>query len=456
MDRRQFITATTAAAGLSTLRRRAAAPGRRRGCRSKAQAGRPHRLRLVRQVRPVPADPGRPGRGRVALRRGQEACSPRRPRSSASGRRPKKKPRLYGDYREMLKEKDLDIVLVGTPDHWHALPMIAAVEAGADVYVRSRSASTCSKARRCSPPPASTSASCRSARSAAARRTWSRPARTIVKAGLLGKIGLRRDLLLLPHAGQRQSARQPVARPPRLRDVDRPGPAAARTTACRTRAGGGRSWNTATASWATCASTCSTWSAGCSTSAGRSASAPPAASSCRRTASRTSPTRRPRRSTSATCKSSGSTAPGAIRPIRSIPGPASSTATRARSSSSVNSYDFYPAGKNEPTLSGTAIFDREDKYPEDKTEEDLEQHVASANRGHKRDFLKAIASRGKPVADIEQGHISTASCILANLSMQLGRSLTWDPAKHEVVGDAEANKLLTRPYRKPWERPEVS
>src|SRR5437763_3663120 len=48
----------------------------------------------------------------------------------------KKKPRTYGDYREMLKEKDLDIVLIATPDHWHALPMIAAVEAGADVYVQ--------------------------------------------------------------------------------------------------------------------------------------------------------------------------------------------------------------------------------------------------------------------------------------------------------------------------------
>src|SRR5213075_935633 len=46
----------------------------------------------------------------------------------------KKKPRTYSDYREMLKEKDLDIVLIATPDHWHALTMIAAVEAGADVY----------------------------------------------------------------------------------------------------------------------------------------------------------------------------------------------------------------------------------------------------------------------------------------------------------------------------------
>ena len=39
----------------------------------------------------------------------------------------KKKPRTYHDYREMLKEKDLDIVLIATPDHWHALPMIAAL-----------------------------------------------------------------------------------------------------------------------------------------------------------------------------------------------------------------------------------------------------------------------------------------------------------------------------------------
>src|SRR5512139_749941 len=48
----------------------------------------------------------------------------------------KKRPRTYGDYREMLKEKDLDVVLIGMPDHWHALGMIAAAEAGADIYVQ--------------------------------------------------------------------------------------------------------------------------------------------------------------------------------------------------------------------------------------------------------------------------------------------------------------------------------
>ncbi|HEX9187962.1 MAG TPA: Gfo/Idh/MocA family oxidoreductase, partial [Vicinamibacteria bacterium] len=47
----------------------------------------------------------------------------------------KKRPRTYGDYRKMLAERDLDVVMVSTPDHWHALPMIEAVRAGADVYV---------------------------------------------------------------------------------------------------------------------------------------------------------------------------------------------------------------------------------------------------------------------------------------------------------------------------------
>ena len=71
-----------------------------------------------------------------------------------------------------------------------------------------------------------------------------------------------------------------------------------------------------------------------------------------------------------------------------------------------------------------------------------------------QNFLEAIASRDKPVADIEQGYISTASCIMANLAMQLGRTLTWDPATGRVVGDEEASRLLRRPYRQPWSHPE--
>ena len=69
------------------------------------------------------------------------------------------------------------------------------------------------------------------------------------------------------------------------------------------------------------------------------------------------------------------------------------------------------------------------------------------------DFLGAVDKRSRPVADVEAGHISTASCILANLSMQAGRPLVYDPAKKIVVGDAAATKMLQRPYRAPWKRP---
>jgi hypothetical protein len=94
-----------------------------------------------------------------------------------------------------------------------------------------------------------------------------------------------------------------------------------------------------------------------------------------------------------------------------------------------------------------------DKYPEDNVEKDLEKHVAPAIRGHMKNLLDCIDTRAKPVADIEQGHISSASCILANLSMKLGRTLKWDAVKNEVVGDAEANALLARPYRAPYVHP---
>jgi predicted dehydrogenase len=120
---------------------------------------------------------------------------------------------------------------------------------------------------------------------------------------------------------------------------------------------------------------------------------------------------------------------------------------------SVNSWDFTPTAKGGESLREDVTFELE-KYPEDKIEKDLERHVAPAIRAHMKDFLSAIDSRGTPVADIEQGYISATSCILANLSMQLGRSLTWDHAKGVVVGDAEANKLLRRPYRSPWVHPD--
>ncbi|MGB3142800.1 MAG: gfo/Idh/MocA family oxidoreductase, partial [Maribacter sp.] len=79
--------------------------------------------------------------------------------------------------------------------------------------------------------------------------------------------------------------------------------------------------------------------------------------------------------------------------------------------------------------------------------------AAPATRGHMIDFLKAIENNTRPIADMEQGHISTASCILANLSMDLKRPLVYDPISRTVVNDPEATALLTREYRGDWVHP---
>jgi predicted dehydrogenase len=116
-------------------------------------------------------------------------------------------------------------------------------------------------------------------------------------------------------------------------------------------------------------------------------------------------------------------------------------------------YDFIPHDKDGTPIHKDVVYEKE-KYPEDLTEERIELNAAPATRLHMLDFLAAIEKNTLPVADIEQGHISTASCIIANLSMQTGRPLVYDPKKREFVGDNEANALLQRAYRQPWVHPD--
>ncbi|MFZ9982215.1 MAG: Gfo/Idh/MocA family protein [Cyclobacteriaceae bacterium] len=119
---------------------------------------------------------------------------------------------------------------------------------------------------------------------------------------------------------------------------------------------------------------------------------------------------------------------------------------------STTRYDFYPADTTQKPIHGEVLYERE-KFPEDVTEKDIELHCAPATRAHFADFFNAIASGNSPVANISEGHISTASCILANLSMKLGRPLSYDPATRTIIGDSEATGLLIRAYRDGWVHP---
>ncbi|CAN5803399.1 Gfo/Idh/MocA family oxidoreductase [soil metagenome] len=72
------------------------------------------------------------------------------------------------------------------------------------------------------------------------------------------------------------------------------------------------------------------------------------------------------------------------------------------------------------------------------------------NLSHIRNFLDCTRSRQRPISDIEIAHRSTAMSMLGNVAFRTGHKLVWDAAKEECVGDAEANALLWREYRAPW------
>jgi predicted dehydrogenase len=72
-------------------------------------------------------------------------------------------------------------------------------------------------------------------------------------------------------------------------------------------------------------------------------------------------------------------------------------------------------------------------------------------KDHLRNWLDCIKTRGEPICSVETGHRTASVCHLANIGYKLRRKLTWDPAKEEFPGDAEANALTTRKPRAGWE-----
>src|SRR5436305_1852408 len=126
MNRRQFIQLSSAGLLASAAFPYDDAKVRRVGLIGTGWYGKADLLRLV-QVSPVEV---------VSLCDVDKRMLAEAAQLVASRQASKKTPRTFSDYREMLKQKDLDLVLIGTPDHWHALPMIAAAQAGADIYVQ--------------------------------------------------------------------------------------------------------------------------------------------------------------------------------------------------------------------------------------------------------------------------------------------------------------------------------
>jgi predicted dehydrogenase len=364
----------------------------------------------------------------------------------------KERPRTYTDYREMLKERDLDIVVIVTPDHWHALPMIEAVRGGADVWVQK---------------PISVDVVEGQAMLAAARKykkvvqvgmqRRSTPhlinARDrVIREGLLGTIGL---VEIYCYYHMRARTNPPDAEPPSHLDYEMwTGPAPMRPYNALVHP---RSWrafmeygNGIVGDMCVHMLDMVRWmlDLGMPARVGSEGGILiDKASRANITDTQTATFHYPDFPVIWTHRSWGAA------PDPAYPWGATIYGDRGTLKASVMRWDFVPTAKDGKPMQEEVTYEFE-QYPEDKIEKDLERHVAPAIRGQMRDFLACIESRRRPVADIEEGYISTTACILANLSQQLGRSLTWDHAKGVVVGDEEANRLLRRPYRAPWVHPE--
>lgn len=367
----------------------------------------------------------------------------------------RKQPRTYTDYRKMLNEKDLDVVIIGTPDHWHALPTIAAIETGADVY--------CQK-------PISVDVREGEAMLDLARKhervvqigtqRKSTPhlieaKKQIVEAGLLGKIG-HVEMCCYYHMrmNDKPGSAQPV---PDFLDYEMwIGPAPMRPYEGLPH----RRWWRAFMEFGNgivgdmCVHMLDTarWMLGLGwpkriSSAGGIYVQKDSRSNITDTQT-------------AVFEFDGFNAVWQHRTWGTPTDPEYPWALfiygeKGTLKASTMRADFIPLDKKAKPIHFDCFYERE-KYPEDLTEKDIELNAAPATRRHMLDFLAAIEKRSRPVADIEDGYISTASCILANLAMKVGRPLVYDPTHRVVVGDAQATKLLSRPYRAPWRHPSVA
>lgn len=87
-------------------------------------------------------------------------------------------------------------------------------------------------------------------------------------------------------------------------------------------------------------------------------------------------------------------------------------------------------------------------------EKATDYHAGGDTREHQANWIACIKSRELSIADVEIGHRSTTVCHLGNIARWAGRRLQWDPQAEQFVRDADANKFLTRPQRKPYQIPD--
>jgi predicted dehydrogenase len=357
-----------------------------------------------------------------------------------------RRPETFGDFRDMLRPKGLDVVLVGSPDHWHALHAIAAMQAGADVYVQKPISHTVLEGR------AMVSAARKLKRVVQVgtqRRSTPhiKAARDFFKEGHLGHVASARVYCYVPMRG---NDNPPDAEPPAHLDYDLwTGPAPLRL------------WNPLVhpKRWRMFSEYANgilgdmgihmldlmRWYLGVGYPKKIASSGGIYVEKQGKfNVTDTQTVTYDYGDLVVTWEHRSYGPPADPKYVWGV----SFYGDKGSLSVSLDHWDFTPRAKDGKPVHQDAVREPDPT----KLEGD---HVRPAGRAHMKDFVDAIASRGRPIADIEEGHVSTALCLMGNIAQKVGRTLTLDPKGDRFVGDEEANRLLRRAYRKPWIYPAV-
>ena len=354
-------------------------------------------------------------------------------------------PKIYYDYRKLLEDKDIDAVCIATPDHWHALITVHAIQAGKDVYVEKPLTATIFEGRKM----VQTQASSKQVVAVGLNRRGSEVYQKLAKeipAGKIGKVTVARAYHIsnmYPNGIGKLKPEQP----PKDFDWDMwLGPRAFRPYQYNIAPYMFRWWSDYSSqmgNWGVHFMDVIRWMM-------------------------------------------GETAPVAIsahggKYVLDHDGDIPDTAqvTYEFASGSVASFCIYEASsgglfpKGEVELRGTkgTLYSSEDGYQMIPTKKGqfqswdklMEPEESKANNAMLsdgssgdstanlvRNFLDCVKSRKTPLCSLEDGHRSTSFAHLANIALKTRERLQWDPVKERFINSEAANKLLHYDYRKPW------
>lgn len=356
-------------------------------------------------------------------------------------------PKRYKDYRELLAKEKPEIAIVATPDHWHALPMIAAAQAGAHVYVEKPISHTINEGRAMVKAARDTG---RVVQVGTHRRVSPHnvSGREFIRSGKLGKLGMVRCFVSYGGGPEKPQANE---EPPKELDWDFwCGPAPLRPFNKRIHPRGFRGFldyaNGTLGDWGihwldqVLWVTGEKWPRKVYSTGGRPIKGQPVLTKEEQT----------------TDAPDHQVATFEFEPFTMVWEHRQFAGNDAEKGENVGCYfygekgtlhmgwqkgwTFYPSAKNAPVQ-------HEDPQLGKPDDQNIKELWA--------DFFDAIKTGRRPVSDIGEIQRSTDCALLGMLSYKLGRSIQWDGAKGTIVGDAEANKLLSRPYRGPWKYPRV-